>query len=481
MFGFHWADIAVLIVYLLGTTGIGVWLATRVQGMGDFFMPRRFGKVMLIMHSFGTGTHSDQAVVVASKSFATGLSGIWYQWQWLFVTPFYWLVAAVLRRTRAITVADMVAFRYSTSVSLLYTCIACAHLVVAMGVILKGAGAVVSAASGGLIDPNIAIAGMTILFMIYGVSGGLAAAIVTDFIQGLLTIFFSFFLLPYVLDAVGGMEGLRETIANPAMFSLVAPGEINMFYVTVISINALIGSIVMPNMMGVCGSSKTELDSRVGLMGGNFAKRICTMAWCVTGLAAVAYFAGRSVDPDQIFGMMAREFLPNIAPGLLGLFMAAMIATVMSTCDSLMINCSALLTENLYKTIRPNLSSGHYLWFGRFAAGVVVIAGLMLAYQLPNVIVGIEILWKIIPLMGVAFWLGFFWRGATVAGAWGRSIGRFCCLGIDRLASLSACVSQLANQPCLEHYRDDVPNNHLMEPMRRPPIRWLCRGRCSVV
>ena len=43
MFGFHWADLAVLFVYLVGTTAIGVWLATRVHGMGDFFMPRRFG------------------------------------------------------------------------------------------------------------------------------------------------------------------------------------------------------------------------------------------------------------------------------------------------------------------------------------------------------------------------------------------------------------------------------------------------------
>ncbi|MBN2292164.1 MAG: hypothetical protein JXM70_07045, partial [Pirellulales bacterium] len=392
MFGFHWADIAVLTVYLLGTTAIGAWLATRIHDMGDFFMPRRFGKAMLIMHSFGTGTHSDQAVIVASKSFTSGLSGIWYQWQWLFVTPFYWLVAAVLRRTRAITIADMVAFRFGTSVSLLYTAVACAHLVVAMGVILKGSGAVLAAASNDLLPANVAIAVMTVMFVAYGISGGLAAAIVTDFIQGLLTVFFSFLLLPYVLHAVGGMQGLREAVADPSMFSLVAPGEISVFYVAVISLNALVGSIVMPNMMGVCGSSKTELDSRVGMMGGNFVKRICTMAWCLTGLAAVAYFAGKDIDPDQIFGMMAREFLPNISPGLLGLFIAAMIATVMSTCDSMMINCSALLTENLYKKVCTNRSERHYIWFGRVAAGGVVLAGLLLAYRLPNVVTGIETL-----------------------------------------------------------------------------------------
>jgi len=42
----------------------------------------------MIMHAFGTGTASDQAVTVASATFRGGLSGIWYQWLWLFATPF---------------------------------------------------------------------------------------------------------------------------------------------------------------------------------------------------------------------------------------------------------------------------------------------------------------------------------------------------------------------------------------------------------
>ena len=51
-------------------------MARRVHNIGDFFMPRRFGKAMMVMHTFGTGTHSDQAVSVASKTFTNGLSGI---------------------------------------------------------------------------------------------------------------------------------------------------------------------------------------------------------------------------------------------------------------------------------------------------------------------------------------------------------------------------------------------------------------------
>ena len=99
----HIADISVITLYLIGVTLIGVWLARKIKNSADFFMPRRFGKAMMIMFSFGTGTHSDQAVSVAAKSFTNGLSGIWYQWLWLPVTPFYWLIAPVFRRFRAIT------------------------------------------------------------------------------------------------------------------------------------------------------------------------------------------------------------------------------------------------------------------------------------------------------------------------------------------------------------------------------------------
>ena len=53
-------------VYLLGVTFLGIKIGKRIKASADFFMPRRFGKGMMMMHAFGTGTASDQAVVVSS-------------------------------------------------------------------------------------------------------------------------------------------------------------------------------------------------------------------------------------------------------------------------------------------------------------------------------------------------------------------------------------------------------------------------------
>ena len=418
MFGLHIADIVVLVVYLLGIIAIGIGASRLIKNIGDYFMPRTFGKGMLIMHAFGTGTHSDQAVGVASKTFTSGLSGIWYQWLWLFCTPFYWLIAPIMRRFRAITVADVFAVRYHQSVGMLFAVVGMFNLMVTIGVMLKGSSAVVASCFGDAVSPGLIIAAMTVMFLAYGLAGGLAAAIITDFIQGIMTIIFSFVLLPFVLSAVGGLDGLRQAITDPQMFSLVAPAEIGVFYIAVIAVNALIGIVTQPHTMGNCAAGRTESDGRFGFTVGSFIKRICTMAWSLTGLAAVAYFAGREVDPDQVYGLMAREFLPAILPGLLGIFLAALLASVMSSCDSFMIASSALFTENVYKPLRPDRAAGHYLMVGRLTSLVVVAGGVLFAFWLTGVVEGLEIFWKISPMMGIAFWLGLFWRRATVAGAW---------------------------------------------------------------
>jgi len=203
--GFGFVDVLVVIAYLVGVTVLGMFAMKRIKGVSDFIMPRRFGYWMMTMHSFGTATHSDQAVSVASKSYTNGLSGIWYQWLYLFATPFYWLIAPMMRRFRALTVADIFELRYTSGVAALYAVVSITMMVTTIGLMLKGSGAVIEGASDGAVSSNVAIIFMTVLFVAYGTAGGLGAAIVTDFVQGILTIAFSFLLLPFVLDAVGGL------------------------------------------------------------------------------------------------------------------------------------------------------------------------------------------------------------------------------------------------------------------------------------
>lgn len=449
MLGLSITDILVIIAYLVGVTLLGFLSAKKVKGMSDFIMPRRFGKWMLMMHAFGSGTHSDQAVGVASKTYTSGLSGIWYQWLYLFGTPFYWMIAPLLRRFRALTTADIFELRYNRSVAMLYAVISIAMMITTIGLMLKGSGAVIAGASDGAISSDYAIVFMTVLFVAYGTAGGLGAAIVTDFIQGILTIIFSFLLLPFVLSAVGGLDGMRTTIANTEMFSLAAPAGIGTFYIIVISINALVGIVTQPHILANCAAGTTEREGQFGFMAGSLAKRVCTVAWCFTGLAGVAYFTGQNVDPDNLYGLLANEFLPQILPGVLGLFIATLLASVMSSCDSFMIAASALFTRNVYKPAFPTHSERHYLWAARTASIGVVILGVLYAYWLDGVVQGLEILWKIAPMMGIAFWLGLFWRRTTPAAAWASTLGALFAWWISSLEAFARWVS---TNPIIEKF-----------------------------
>jgi Na+/proline symporter len=428
-------DWLVILGYLLGITALGIWTVRMVKSSTSFFISeRKFGSLMMMFFNFGTGTHSDQAVGVAAKTFHVGASGMWYQLLWLFSTPLYWVIAPMFRRMRAVTTSDFFEARFDRSVAVLYAVVAIMNLVVNIAVMLKGSSAMITAVTGGAIDPFYAVMAMTVMFVTYGVAGGLNAAVVTDLIQGIMTIVLSFIILPFALWQVGGMTGLRLAVNNPNMFELVTVGgEITVFYVAIISINGLIGYGTQPHTMSLCAAGRTEMQARVGMTCGMFIKRFCTVAWVLTGLCAVALYGAHKSDPgfdvDHVYGLMAGDLLPAVMPGLVGLFIASMLAAVMSSCDAFMVASSALFTENVYrKLLVKDAPDRHYMLVGRVASIFVVIAGILFAFSLSGVIEGLEVFWKISAMMGLAFWAGLFWRKTTPAGAWAGTLSAFAAL-----------------------------------------------------
>jgi Na+/proline symporter len=214
-------------------------------------------------------------------------------------------------------------------------------------------------------------------------------------------------------------------MTDPGKLSLVAPAGITSFYIAVIAFNGLVGIVTQPHTMSNCAAGKTEMEGRFGWMFGNLIKRVCTIPWCLTGLAAIVYFAGREIEPDHVFGAVAGDFLPKILPGVLGVFLAALLASVMSSCDAFMIASAGLFTENIYRPLVPAKNQGHYVTVGRIASVVVVAGGVACAYGFRGVVEGLEIFWKISAMMGLAFWLGLFWRRMTTAGAWATTLVGF--------------------------------------------------------
>jgi len=422
MHGLHALDFTTLVLYLIGITFAGLWAARKVKGVSDYFMGgRRFGKAFMVMHAFGTGTHTDQAVTVAGASYKLGMAGIWYQWCYLFATPFYWLIAPIFRRLRYLTTADLFEERYSKSLGMFYVLYGLVFFALSIGVMLLGTGKTASAITGGAVSPGVAIAVMTCLFLAYGIAGGLPSAVVTDFIQGLFIIVLSFLLVPYVLGGLGGFTGLHQHVPD-SMFRLVAPEDppagydrVTPYYIFIIVVNALVGIVAQPHHMEICGAGKTELEVRIGWTYGNMLKRVCTVAWALTGVACIALYPGL-VDPEHAFGQATRDLLPI---GLVGVMLASMVAAVMSSCDSFMVDGAALYVENVYKRyIRPDASEGRCLNVGRLVGLVVVAGGIGVTFLFDSVVESLRIFWALEAFFGIAFWGAVLWRRCNAWGAW---------------------------------------------------------------
>ena len=417
MIGLDILDFIVLIFYLLLILGIGLWSSIKVKNTGDFFLAgRSLGKFMTAMLNFGTGTHSDQAVGVISKTYSVGLAGIWYQWLWLLKTPFDWIMAPVYRRLRVVTCSDYFNKRYDQNVASLYSFVAVFVLMLNMGTMLLGSGRIVESVTDGQIPFAVSVVVMTVLFVSYGMAGGFLAAALTDVLQGVLTIVLSFMLLPFAIIKVGGFTGLHQSLDGMPhdMFSLVNP-EIGIFFIAMTVINGLVNIAVQPHTIPISVACKTEMESRVGVTYGTYIKRVCTAAWAFTGLAAIALFPNLD-NPDHAFGSLARLLLPS---GLVGLLLASVLAAVQSSCDAFMVTASGIFTRNIYSVyFAKNKGDKHYLAVGRIFSLIVVAGGLSFAFFLPGVIKAIELFWQIPALMGIPFWLGIFWRRANPTSVW---------------------------------------------------------------
>lgn len=143
-------DWVVLAAYFVVILGIGIWSISKVKDMADFFMGgRRFGKVFMMFFAFGAGTSSEQAIGVVAGTWRVGLAGIWWQFLWLWATPFYWIVAPIMRRMRALTTADFFESRYNTATATLYSLYGIVISIVFIAMGLYGSGKMVDALTGG--------------------------------------------------------------------------------------------------------------------------------------------------------------------------------------------------------------------------------------------------------------------------------------------------------------------------------------------
>jgi Na+/proline symporter len=415
-------DWIVLAGYLVVITAIGLIAGARVRDTGNYFLGhRKFGPWLMIGQSFGVGTHAEMPVSLAGAVYRLGASGIWFQWKNLFATPFFWIMAPIFRRVRRTTIAEMTEDRYGWWMGALYIIFAMIFFIMNVASMLKGAGKVISQATGGYVAVNEIVIGMTVIFIVYSFIGGLVAAAWTDLFQGLLIIVLSFLLVPFGWGLVGGLEGMRQSLPASHM-SLATDVGINLWTIAMLTVNGLVGIMAQPHMLATVGTGKDERTCRIGFLYGNYVKRVCTVGWAFVGLIVAAivaqgHFGGAQLaDPEDAFGFACRHLL---FPGAIGLLIAAILAANMSTCSAFMVDSGALFTQGLYRRrLAPGKPDRHYLWVGRVSGLIVTLLGVVYALLLVQSVLYTFLLTETMATyMGISLLGGIIWRRANRWGA----------------------------------------------------------------
>ena len=424
--GLHYAIWIVLVLYFAGMLLMGWWSKRGIHNQEGYLLGnRRFGWLMMVMHAFGAGTHPGNVAGVMSQGVVSGASGIWVSWMWLFGTPFYWIIAPIIRRMRCLTMADFFRERFGRSASVLYIIVAAVGMIVFLAGVMLATTRTVQGVMGKaqVQESDMWFFGIlfvtTTVFIIYSYWGGIIAAIRTDMIQGLMIIALSFIAIPVALGRVDGLAGMRATLAaqENTYLSLFDPKQFSLLTVLLLSINAPLTALAFPHLMSVCAAGKTEWEGRIGFTYGNILKRVCTIGWCVLGLCWLAYLlkTGSEINKDAAFGDAIRSLLK---PGLQGVMLACVMAAAMSSGDAVQVTVAGLFSQNIYRVfINPNADEKQLVHVTRIIGVFIALSALVGAILMRSSLVkAILDYFNILSLVGISTAMGILWRRMNTTG-----------------------------------------------------------------
>lgn len=438
-------DYAMLVVYLLLMIAIGIRTMGRNKTQDDFFLGgRSFGKLLQTFAAFGAGTGAQDPIMVGRTVWTSGLSGVWSAMLWLFVTPMYWITATWYRRMRHLTLGDWFVERYeSRALGAAFTLYALVFYMFYLSTMLSAIAKFAVPLLGyesvlGVEIKYILVPILAATVVCYGVLGGLTAAYWTDLIQGILIIVLSVILIPFGLSSLvarfgdprsegleAGFRYLHEQMPADffSLFHGPSAGEFSFAYIVSLTLLGLVGIVVHPHFIATGGgSAKSENAARVGLVMGNFLKRLCTVGWAFTGLIALALFAGNAeiaADPDRVWGVASREILGPYNLGLVGLMFACLMAAMMSSADAYMLVCSALVVRNVYTPyFRPSATERQLVTVGRWSSSILIVGASGLALLYADVFGQFKMAIEIPIIFAAPFWVGLYWRRVNTTAVW---------------------------------------------------------------
>ena len=433
-------DYIVIAAYFLFMLSIGIYFLRVNKGAKDYFaggsmIPWWVSGMTLYMANFSAWTFTG----AAGFAYATGWFAILYFSTWSI--SYYFgsqLTAAKWRRTRSISPVEYTQTRFNFTTQQFLSIVIALNFTLSAGVQLAATTKLLAPVMSFDITMVTLVTGIVIL--LYTFMGGLWAVSVTDVVQGVILLSITFVVMPLSLGLVGGLGNL---------ISSLPPLSLDHLYNGVHYTEHWLISIFIIMCLGTASgaaqrfySVKDEKDAkRVGKMAAGLfltvpivfgvPPLVAKVIW--PDLSQIEFFKpyiGRNPQ-DLVFIALCLKLLPN---GLIGVFLAAMLAATMSALSSVYNMVSSILSRDIYQGwFRPNMTDVEMLKVGRIFSVVLGILVTALAVLFVNTQFGIFNLMQAfftllnIPVV-VPTAFGLIFRrvprwGAVGAITWGLIVG----------------------------------------------------------
>jgi len=422
----HALDLVAITVYFVVLIGIGLHIARRERGVGEsesfLAADRNMNLLQTTASTAATDLGGGFSIAMGGLGFTLGISGSWLiAISGLSVVMVSFLMVPKVKRwadrVRGLTTGDLFEARFDRRTGLLAAVvIGIAWFTFAGGQIVAGAKLMQATLGMGL---TVAVLLSGTIILVYTALGGLKAVIYTDVFQMVvLLVGIVFIAVPIGLWQVGGWNGMVEHFtANPATASLVDWGAVgwkralgwffSIFPVWFISIAA---------MQRIIAARDEKTARRAFLLTGvPIEWPLFAIGSTLVGLMARMLMPEIS-DPELATPMIIMELLPV---GITGIVIAAYIAAVMSTADSVLMGPVAIFTNDIYrKRLRPDASESSLVMVARVTTLVLGALGIGMAYLVPNVLDLVLYAYTFgaaglfFPMLAL-----LFWPRATASGA----------------------------------------------------------------
>ncbi|MEG9476745.1 sodium/pantothenate symporter [Mannheimia sp. HC-2023] len=328
--------------------------------------------------------------------------------------------ALLSRKHNSVTINDMLLARYQNKFVVWIAGFALLLSFFAMmAVQFIGAGRLLETTLG--IPYQTAVIIFAITVGLYTFIGGFRAVVLTDTIQGLVMMVGTTILLGGVIYAAGGIENAMNTLEaiNPQLTTPYGIDErpLDLTFMASFWVLVCFGLVGLPHIAVRSMAYKDSQALHKAMIIGTIVIAILMFGMHLSGVLGRAVVPDLKV-PDQVIPTLMVQVLP---PMVAGIFLAAPMAAIMSSIDSMLIQSSSTLIKDLYLAIKPNAINNEkkIKLFSTITTLTFTVFLVFAALNPPDMLIWLNLL-SLGGLEATFLWvivLGLYWEKANATGA----------------------------------------------------------------